>query len=992
MLRVVRPLAVFSIASAVSVAAALQLVVGVGGAHGSDGTTVYGIGGFGDYEHDLGRLRLLEKTLYHIDETYVEPGRIDWDQMFVEALEAVERKVPATMFTREPGGTILSIEIGEHRDVLEVDPIVDRRRLAEELRKVAAKLGEHLAPEDIPVSDPSIDPFAEIEYTMINGMLSTLDPHSVLLPPEDANEMDVENQGEFGGLGITIVERDNRLTIEYPLPNTPAMEAGLQPDDQIVRIDGESTINMSLDEAVRLLRGPIGDAVELHILRDTEREPVAFQIVRQKILLNKVTGELLEGDVGYVQIKSFHQKVESELLDELAKLHRQAVGGQLRGLVLDLRGNPGGYLNQAVRVADAFLDDGTIVSTVDGSGQKRDEEEAQPGTEDPYPMAVLVDASSASASEIVAGALRNNGRAVIIGERTFGKGSVQNLHNLVDDSKLKITISKYLTPGDRSIQSVGVPADIELRSAMVERAAEDPKLLTGPSEDVALLYYRERVRREADLDHHLDRVSMKVEEPAYVVPYLRPWEERMRVGRAKPEEDLEVRFARDVLLAAPSHRRAEILAAVGPVVNRARNLGEDAIEKAFALFDVDWNNGAAWPRAEGESPVTLRFDLGEDDVITAGDSERVGLEITNTSDRTLYRVAAIASENDVLAGREFFFGKLEAGETRRWEHEVTLTDGYPSERMPITFEVRDSGDGPLLQHHTRLSVAGRPLPRLEWSWTMNDASGDADGIAEVGEQVELVLTVRNVGNGPTSDAFARIKNRSGRALDIMRGNVSPGFVVDDSGKPCEPEEPGIDAGTIYGDPKSERVVAGREVLWPSDCHRRLEPGQTWTGSFAVDLREEARDGYELQLDLGDQDAYDFASVVRSGFGSYFTQHESIEFSAGTGFPEGPTRKPPVIQVTRAPALVVDGPRATISGVVDDDSGIAHVMVFSGADKVFYQGSGPSSVVRSVPYTADVALEPGSNTVTVLTTDVDGFTHTASIVTYFGNPELAAVSP
>lgn len=982
MIRIVRPLAVFSIASAASIAVALQL--GAGGAHGSDGRPAFGIGDLVGHRHDLSRLRLIERTLYHVDETYVEPSRIDWEAMYVEALEAVERAVPAVMFTRQSGGTILSVEIGSHRDVLEIDPIDTRRRLVEELRAVALMLEEHLLPRDIPVDPPGIDPMAHLEYVMANGILSTLDPHSVLLPPPDASEMDAENQGEFGGLGITIVERDNRLTVEYPLPGTPAMEAGLRPDDQIVRIDGESTINMSLDEAVRLLRGPVGEAVQLHVVRGNEREPLAFEIVRRPIRPNRVEGELLEGDIGYVRIKSFHQKVEAEMLDELAKLHRRTVGGQLRGLVLDLRENPGGYLNQAVRVADAFLDEGTIVSTLDGSGQKREEERAHAGTEPNYPIAVLVDASSASASEIVAGALRNNNRAVIIGERTFGKGSVQNLHDL-DDSKLKITISKYLTPGDRSIQSIGIPADIELNAGLLARASD-----SGPSEDVALLYWRERVHREADLDKHLEQVALRVEEPVYRVPYLRDWPGRRQVGRVDPQQDFEVRFARDVLLAAPSHRRSETLAAIGGVVQRGRDKGERAIVEAFRAFDVDWSDGPAWPRGGDVLPVSIRLDLGQDDLLTAGEPETIAVEVTNTSDRPLYRVAAIATGNDILEGREFFFGRLEPGQTRRWEQKISLTDGYPSERAPVIFELRDSGEGALGEHVSKLAVAGRPLPRFEWSWTLDDGQGgNGNGLAEVGEEIELRLTVRNVGNGPTSDAFARIRNRSRRALDIVHGTVMPGFVVDADGEPCEPEQPGVEAGTIYGDPDHERVLAGREPLWPEHCSRVLEPGQSWTGSFRVALREAPDRAYALELALGDHSAYDWASVVRAGFGEYYLQNETLAFAPGVALPSGPTRRPPVVHVTRAPSLVVDAPRVTVSGLVEDDTGVEHVMVFAGNDKVFYQGSGPASTVRAVPWTADVALQPGMNTITVLTTDVDGFTHTASVVTYWSQPELAA---
>src|SRR5690606_7119080 len=204
--------------------------------------------------------------------------------------------------------------------------------------------------------------------------------------------------------------------------------------------------------------------------------------------------------------------------------------------------------------------------------------------------------------------------------------TVQNRHDL-EDSKLKITISKYLTPGDRSIQSVGIPADIQLDAALVQPAAEDGD---GPTEDVAMLFWRERVHREADLDHHLERVALRVEEPVYRVPYLREWPGRRQVGRVDPQQDLEVRFARDVLLAAPSHRRSEILAAVGGVVHRGRTQGERAIAQAFEQFGIDWTDGPAWPRGGDALPVSVRLDLGDDGVLTAGQPETIALEVTNT--------------------------------------------------------------------------------------------------------------------------------------------------------------------------------------------------------------------------------------------------------------------------------------------------------------------------------------------------------------------------
>lgn len=957
MRRVFRPLAVFSIASGVSLAVALQLLVG--GARGHDGPRDFGTSAFFP-GYDLAKLDLVDPTLYHISESYVDQNRLDWDAMFNAALDAIEHDVSVCMFTREPGGDLLSVEIGEYRTILEVPPIERRQDLQSELRKIAKLLATHLDADDLPEAPGAPDPMAQIEYSLINGMLSTLDPHSVLLPPEDAREMDVENQGEFGGLGITISMDANggRLIVDYPLKGTPAHEAGLQSDDHIVRIDGESTINMSLDDAVRRLRGPVGADVVVEVVRPNLPDPLQFRIQRELISINPVEGELVDGtDIGYVSIKGFHEKVEQKLHEALARLQRES-GGQLDGLILDLRGNPGGFLNQAVKVADTFLDSGDIVSTVDGEGRRTDIDKARKASEPHYPIVVLVDANSASASEIVAGALRFNERAVIIGERTFGKGSVQNLHPFSDNSKLKLTISKYLTPGDRSIQAVGIPADIELLSSVVPPPAEE-----GASQPPIRLFHRERVRREADLDHSLEQTTVRFDDPTYQVRYADSLRERRRTDTLDLQSDFQVRLARDVLKASGGWRRADVLSAAHPVVERHRQLGNDQLIEAFAAHDIDWSLGPSVP--VGEDPLEVRLDLGEDGRLMAGQSEQIAVEVTNRTDQTLYRVAAIVSESEVLAGREFFFGRLEPGETRRYEQTVRLPAGWPAEEGTFSLELRDASEEAIGQWTHRLIVAGRPLPSLAWRWHVLDDEGDADGLLDAGERLKIRLEVQNNGKGPTSEPFARLRNRSGKALDLVVGTLEPGELQLSDGTPCASAE-------------------------QAGCARILEPGATWTGDFLVDVRALPSDDEPLRLELtlGDAEAYDHGSVVRAGFHGWFSQKDAVELSAGQQLPVSELRVPPGVEITRSPSPYSDGARITLSGVVTDDVGVSNVMIFAGDNKVFFEGSGPTSSLRSLPFTADVELQGGSNVLTVLATDADGFVSSQSVLTWFDEAGLA----
>lgn len=968
MQRVFRPLAVFSIASGASLAAALQVVVARGSEGGFAGSTFFP-------GYDLAKLELVEPTLYHIDESYVDPSRVNWETMFVAALDAIERRVPVVMFSREPGGQMLSVEIGEYRTVLEAPTVTSRPELQEQLRRVAVLLKEHLGPNDVPTDDTDGgNPLAEVEYSLINGMLSTLDPHSVLLPPDDAHEMDIENQGEFGGLGIQIEvdPADGRLVITCPIKATPAERAGLVADDTIVRIDGESTLNLTLDEAVARLRGPVGAAVDLEVERRGHPR-TTYSVKRELISVNPVEGELLDGNIGYVQIKGFHEQVERDLHEQLAKLDREA-GRSIEGLVLDLRGNPGGFLNQAVKVADMFLESGDIVSTVDRDGRRADHEEAHRTAEPMYPIVVLVDANSASASEIVAGALRFNERAVIVGERTFGKGSVQNLHPFYDDSKLKLTISKYLTPGDRSIQAVGIPADVELDPAWIPVATADHPL--DAASGTIRMFDRERIMREADLDRPLERVTAQVDDPAYQVRYLRTASENTGCDALDLAHDQQVQLSRNILKAATGWRRSDVLIAAASVIARHQRLGNDEIVKAFAARGIDWQNGPGAPR-NGTPPIDVALDLGPDGKLTAGTTEAVALEVHNTGTTPLYRVAAVLRDNPLLDGREFYFGTVPAGATKRYAVEVDVQDGWPSERAPVQVDIRDAGEGTLATVSREVVVDARPMPELAWSWSVSDAgSGDGDGVLDVGEAVEITLDIENVGRGPTAELYARLHNRSHTAIDLLSATLTPGHLTDATGAAC---------------PDPANCASGDPLDAP---HRILMPGERWSGKFGLTVKEGLPDGapLEVELTLSDSEAFDLASVVRGGFYDWFAQNETIALVPGKPLPRSERREPPRITITRAPEARMDGGRTTVSGVVSDDHGLAHVMVFVGQDKVFFEGSGTGEALRSLPFTADVTLVPGSNLVSVLATDDQGFVTSNSVVTTSEGAAIAARTP
>jgi len=300
----------------------------------------------------------------------------------------------------------------------------------------------------------------ELIYGALRGMLATLDPHSSFLTPDMYQDMKDDTQGEFGGLGIDIMLLDGVLLVVTPIEDTPAFKAGIKAGDKIIRIDDYSTKDMELMEAVRLMRGPKGESIRLTIQREGLPEPKEFVITRDLIKLQSVKSRLLEDDYGYVRLSQFQERTASDLKTQLQTL-REANSAELKGLILDLRNNPGGLLDQAVLVSDLFLADGLIVYTEGREAESRLKFQAQKdGTEPEYPLVVLINGGSASAAEIVAGALHDHDRAVILGEQSFGKGSVQSVIPLGDYSALRLTTARYYTPAGISIQARGITPDI----------------------------------------------------------------------------------------------------------------------------------------------------------------------------------------------------------------------------------------------------------------------------------------------------------------------------------------------------------------------------------------------------------------------------------------------------------------------------------------------------------------------------------------------------
>lgn len=311
----------------------------------------------------------------------------------------------------------------------------------------------------------------ELIETAINGMLTSLDPHSAYLNEESFTDMQVKTRGEFGGLGIEVTMENGLVKVVSPIDDTPAYEAGIQAGDYIVQIDDEAVMGLSLSEAVEKMRGKVGTDIDLVIRREGVADPIDITITRDVIRIRSVRHHIEKDSIGYVRITTFNQNTEEALKDAIDEMKTE-LGNKLTGFVLDLRNNPGGLLDQAIAVSDAFLDKGEIVSTRGRNEEDTKRDNASSGDiADGLPIVVLINGGSASASEIVAGALQDHKRAIILGTQSFGKGSVQTVIPLPGHGAMRLTTARYYTPSGRSIQAKGIEPDIIVEPAKIETLA-----------------------------------------------------------------------------------------------------------------------------------------------------------------------------------------------------------------------------------------------------------------------------------------------------------------------------------------------------------------------------------------------------------------------------------------------------------------------------------------------------------------------------------------
>jgi carboxyl-terminal processing protease len=964
--------------------------------------------------YDLTQLKVVNEVVKLVRDRYVDPKRVKPRDMLLSALNYVQRDVAQVIVLHEENSPTVKIKVDTQEKEFQVDSVQGPWDVTARLREIFGFLQDNLRGTDVDLR--------EVEYAACNGMLHTLDPHSVLLSPDAYKEMNLSTSGQFGGLGIVISIRDQQLTVINPMPATPAGRAGIKKLDRIVKINSESTLNMGLNEAVQHLRGAPGSKVTVWVHRDGPEGWAGekkFELEREVIKVASIEHKMLEGadHVGYVRIKAFQANTASDLDDALADMKKS---GEIKGLVLDLRGNPGGLLDQAAKIADKFIADGPIVATVGNPSEGREEKVAHgEGTEPNYPIALLINASSASASEIVAGAMKNHDRAVLVGETSFGKGSVQLVFNdLPDKAALKLTIAQYLTePGDISIQGTGVTPDVEL----------DP--MTVDSREMALTVDQSNMIKERDLSRSLSNArAHEGQHPLETVRYDLSQKERqeLRERGGDPDEnfqlDFPVRFARDLVARVPQGKRLDQIRAAKNFIGEARASELAKVTNDLRAMGVDWTDapadavapdppaplppGTVDVKLESDRPSTQAGTLGE---LVAGETMNLKVTVTNKGTVPLFRLYGVTKSDDpVFDNKELIIGRLDPGKSRTasaplgWcdteGHKVGSTAPLPKDAPVVCRIPRDAlsrADGIKIHFEearsrapadaeTRVSVKALEHPVFAYGYQIADnRKGNGDGRLQRGESLTMYVTVKNTGRGRSYETQANLRNLSGDGLLLHEGrfdlsNMNPGevrkvqftFDVDQLTDPEAKVELSISDRDLR-----ESVVEKVRIPFATPLAVTAASGTVHAGRSGAQLFESpdatARVFGKLApgvaaAETGTSGEFAKVSLGEGRFG--FVRTNEIEqggaAQGAVAFDDAMAHAPPAIEVN-ALALATREPSAVIRGTATDGDRLLDGYVFVNSKKVFYQSNRNGADPKSMTFSADLPLKPGVNLVNII---------------------------
>ncbi|MBU1220483.1 PDZ domain-containing protein [Myxococcota bacterium] len=703
----------------------------------------------------------LKLTIFYVAQRYLEPERIDASKMFLAGLDNAARMVPEIM-VREASGLV------------EVEVMGKTRRFKGKIESVlylmesfsdAYKFLKANLPKDVKLE--------KVEHAMISGMLETLDPHTNYMPADYFKEMKIHHSGAFGGLGIVVAVCSGKLSVLKVLPNGPAFTAGLKPGDHIISINKTSTDNLSLQEAVKRLRGEPGDAVAIQIKRINKIEK--YTISRQVISYDGVSHQTIKseaGDLGYIKIRGFQVPTAAQVKSAIVKMKNK----NIRGLIIDMRGNGGGLLRSAIEIVNFFLDTGTIVSQVAKNSNRSGRREYRADFSSTIykgPLVVLVDEGSASASEIVAGSLKYSGRAVVLGARTFGKGSVQDVIEYPLDSALKITISQYLTYGDVSIQGRGIVPDIEVHDVKL-----NPK---NRGRQVVFYTSGRETMTEASLKSSLKaaRANISAKSSYYIytlgakaisMPF------KCHYCGQDPDDDYSedqdafkmdgvVKTAKALLeTRRGKHESREITlhkskAALAEFQKKEMKKISDELKKTFK---IDWTEN----KTSTNPSLSVSLKPVKNNV-PAGSWAKLELKVKNTGKQPAFRIRSeLHSSNPRINFQEVLFGKIDAGKEVKKIVEVKIPDGVSSRMDYVKADFFSDVQKLKFKSDSTITVKGANNPSISMSYYFKDTIGD-DGKLEENETGEFHVILKNTGKGKCGESSLILKNFTGPQVEMI---------------------------------------------------------------------------------------------------------------------------------------------------------------------------------------------------------------------------------
>ncbi len=846
---------------------------------------------------------LIHNALAVISERYVAPERISSSALLQGAFDELALTFSPVMIKSKKDKHHLYIKVTVDSDVKEFD--VQRLANVDDLNNVVQSLVKY-----IKQNLPDNTKLQKVDYAVIKGMLKKLDPHSSLIVPDEYTQFNMSTSGDYGGVGMVISQVKGKIVALYVLDDSPAQKAGLKPNDQLVRIGEQTTLNMFPSEVADLLRGKASTKVKVYIMRKGFKTPRQVELTRARLSLNSVYSHIFKkgnARVGYMQIQSFQSNTFNQVAQQIDDFEYESK--DFKGVILDLRNNPGGLLVAAIGISDLFLKKGVIVSTANAHRKNKQSYNASWfKTLDYFPIVVLVNGDSASAAEILSGALKRNNRAVLIGQRTFGKGSVQQIIPLQKNTILKLTTAQYLTPGDYSIQSVGIEPNIMLVPYFLSHKG----LVMSPQN-----YFGEK-----DLTG-IFKWGNKLEKSDYVSYYLLTKENKKYFNASAPryskkelvkwlKGDYLTQTSVAILVNNNKAATAKLKRVAIRYVKQQEQKQEQNLIHALATKKINWNKAPY--KKSTQKALSARFwftkKVGKKwnastSALVAGGDYRLYAEVKNNSTHVISRIKANSKATETWNnGIAMVFGTLKPKQKASWYYEFSLPKNVDSVNKKLSFVFKNQKQT-FLKKNVVLNIQNQGAPRFTYSLLSSTVKDNKEGDIK-----KLHFQIANKAATPTGKLEVFLRNGEGDNLFLIKGKT---------------------------------------------MHGSLKKGESFQGDFSFRLKQVPKDKtIDVSLTVIDK-----LYVDKS-----FEEKLKIPVEKETWQLKNAL---PYFTDVRYP-LVAKNNKAQLSFVVQDDSSLKDTYLFVNNHKVFYQNYETAKNKTQAHVNTTLRLKKGMNQVVLIARD------------------------